>query len=192
MSEEVVQLISKLLKCAPQLLREPAYVVESLSIHGHEKMIMDLYAHFSLGRSHQTYMRAMLLRAMRHFQVVPEDLLFSVLLASEEPIEARLLASETLLAANIDGLSHQNWAKINNVLSNERLIPRFKKNLILLLRQVRDRDPQTFRPQPGDDQVCLMHSKKKTDSVFLSKRNHLNLRSITTLISQTTHMNTAN
>ena len=97
----------------------------------------------------------MLLRAMRYFEDTPKDLLFSVVVDSQESIEARLIASESLLAANINDIGYEQWANLNNVLSNESLIPRLRKISFCFLRRVRDRDPQTFAPQQGDDPILF-------------------------------------
>ena len=116
---------------------------------------MDLYSYCSRDASKHKYMCAMLIRAMRHCSSASDDLLLNVVVNSEEFDEVRLMAAESLLAKRIDSLSDQVWARINNSLSNESLKPRLRKNIILLLRQVRDRDPQTFKPQLGDDQILF-------------------------------------
>ena len=152
-NDQVLELLQRLLKRAPHLLREPAFVMDSLGIQGHEQIIDNLHQHFSHVDSDGKYMLAMSLRAMRHSKSVSEDILVDTVTNEREQIDARLMASETLLATQTRELDHQNWAKINNTLSNERRYPQLKKNLILLLRQVRDADESTYKPQPNDDSI---------------------------------------
>ena len=155
-SERSAQLLEDLLKVAPYQLRATSFLLESLGKQGFENIIENLYTFYNAQSDRdETYLRAMLLRAMRFFKDTPEDLLFSVVVDQQEPIEARLMASESLLAANIRDIGYENWANVNNILSNETLIPRLRKNLILILRRVRDRDPQTFAPQQGDDPILF-------------------------------------
>lgn len=155
-SARSVELLEDLLMVAPHHLRSTSFLLESLSTQGHNTTIENLYAFYTEQSDRdQTYLRAMLLRATRFFEETPEDLLFSVVVDSQESIEARLMASESLLAANISEIGYEHWANLNNVLSNESLIPRLRKNLILILRRVRDRDPQTFSPQQGDDPMLF-------------------------------------
>lgn len=155
MGEQVAQLIAELLQYTPEQLREHAFVVESLSIQGNDRIIQDLYTYHTRAAKKKTYMRAILLRAMRHFPSIPVDLLLNVIVDQREEVAVRLMASETVLAKKIVSLDDQHWAKITNTLSNESLMPRLKKNLILLMRQISDRDYQTFEPQPGDDQILF-------------------------------------
>lgn len=151
--DEVLSLLHDLLKRSPHVLREPVYVVASLGIHGHENITNDLYHHFSHVDRENAYMRAMLLRAMRHCQSALEDILVDTVTNEHESIDARLMASETLLANQIRDLAHRNWAKIVNTLATEQLYPQLEKNLILLLRQVRDVDALTYEPPPGGDPI---------------------------------------
>ena len=155
MGEQVVQLIAELLQYAPEKLREPAFVIESLSIQGNDRIIRDLYTYYTQAAKEKIYMRAILLRAMRHFLSIPVDLLINVIVDQHEDAAVRLMASETVLAKKIVSLDDQHWAKIINTLSNKSLIPRLKKNLILLMRQISDCDYQTFEPLPGDDQILF-------------------------------------
>ena len=50
-------------------------------------------------------------------------------------------------------LSDRNWANLNSTLANEELYPQLRKNLLLLLRQVRDVDSLIYEPQPSDDPI---------------------------------------
>ncbi len=151
--DEVLSLLHDLLKRAPHVLREPAYVVDSLSIRGHENIINDLYHHFSHVDRENAYMRAMSLRAMRHCQSALEDILVDTVTNEQESIDVRLMASETLLANQTRVLGDQNWANLNSTLANEELYPQLRKNLLLLLRQVRDIDSLIYKPQPSDDPI---------------------------------------
>ncbi len=156
LSARSAQLLEDLLMVAPYQLRATSFLLESLSTQGHIRIIENLYEFYTEQSDRdETYLRAMLLRAMRYFEDTPLDLLFSVVVDSQESIEARLMASESLLAANVSEIGYEHWANLNNTLSNESLIPRLRKNLILILRQVRDRDPQTFAPQQGDDPMLF-------------------------------------
>lgn len=151
--DEVLILIHGLLKRAPHVLREPAYVVDSLSLQGHEDIIHSLYQHFSHVDRENAYMRAMSLRAMRHCQSDLEDILVDTVTNEHESIGARLMASETLLANQTRALGDQNWASLNSILANEERYPQHRKNLLLLLRQIRDVDSSIFEPQPSDDPI---------------------------------------
>ena len=151
--EEVLGLLHELLKRAPQVLREPAYVVDSLSIHGHENVIYSLHHHYSHSNIENAYMRAMSLRAMRYCQSALEDIPVDTVTNEHESIDARLMASETLLANQTRVLGDQNWANLNSTLANEELYPQLRKNLLLLLRQVCDVDSVIYEPQPGDDPI---------------------------------------
>ncbi len=151
--DEVLSLLHDLLKRAPHVLREPAYVVDSLSIQGHENIIYNIHHHFSQVDRENAYMRAMSLRAMRHCQSALEDILVDTVTNEHESIDARLMASETLLANQTHVLSGQNWANLNSTLANEELCPQLRKNLLLLLRQVRDVDSLIYKPQPSDDPI---------------------------------------
>ena len=151
--DEVLSLLHDLLKRAPHVLREPAYVVDSLSIQGHENIIYNIHHHFSQVDRENAYMRAMSLRAMRHCQSALEDILVDTVTNEHESIDARLMASETLLANQTHVLSGQNWANLNSTLANEELCPQLRKNLLMLLRQVRDVDSLIYKPQPSDDPI---------------------------------------
>ena len=150
---EVLSLLHDLLKRVPHVLREPAYVVECISIQGHEDIIYNLHHHFSHVDRENAYMRAMSLRAMRHCQSALENILVDTVTNENESIDARLMASETILANQTRVLNDQNWANLNSTLANEELYPQLRKNLLLLLRQVRDVDSLIYEPQPSDDPI---------------------------------------
>lgn len=151
--DEVLRLLHDLLKRAPHVLREPAYIVDSLGIQGHEYIIYDLHHHFSHVDSEDAYMRAMSLRAMRYFQSDLEDILVETVTNELESIDVRLMASETLLANQTRDLRDHNWADLNATIADKELYPQLKKNLILLMRQVRDVDSLTYEPKSTDDPV---------------------------------------
>ena len=151
--DEVLKLLYSLLKCAPHVLREPVYVVDSLGRQGHENIIRHLYHHFSQVDREHAYMRAIVLRAMRQCESTFEDDLVRTVVDNQETIGARLMASETLLANQSHELQDRNWGKIGTLPANEQLYPQLRKNLILLLRQLGDKDPSSFEPQAGDDPI---------------------------------------
>ena len=150
MSEDMANAITSILKCAPHWLREPSFVLDSLAIQGFEDCIFWLYHCYSCSGSEQSYLRTMTLRSMRYCRSANRSLLLDLVVDQSEAIEVRLLASESLLFLRIDSIGYTHWAQINNALSNEELTPRLRKNLILLLKLVGDRDPQTFEPRPDD------------------------------------------
>lgn len=151
--DTILNLLHNLLKHAPHVLREPAYVVDSVGRQGHENIIYSLHRHFSHAEREKAYMRSLSLRAMRHCRSALEDILVDTATNEHESIDARLMASETLLASQTRELSDRNWAKVATVLANEQLYPQLRKNLILLSRLVRDIDSLTYEPQPSDDPV---------------------------------------
>lgn len=151
--DEVLKLLFDLLKHASHVLREPAYVVDSIGMQGHENLIHSLHHHFARVDRDNSYMRAMSLRAMRHCQSASEDILVDTITDEHESIDARLMASETLLASQTHVLGDQNWANLSSTLANEELYPQLKKNLILILRQICDVDASTFKPRPSDDPI---------------------------------------
>src|SRR5690606_19887790 len=86
---------------------------------------------------------------------VSNRLLFSVGLDAQKPIEERLMATEALLARKVTEIDNQSWAEISNSLSNENISPRLRKNLILLMRQIGDRDPKIFEPSNDADRILF-------------------------------------
>lgn len=154
LSANALELLVKLLKHAPNQLREPAFVLDCIAIQGHSRVILDLYQHYAWNRQADTYMKSLLLRAMRYSSEPPIELLMGISLLSSASMEERLMATESLLASRLATLSAQQWTGVVNILSNvPTLPPRLKKNFILLMRQVRDRDEQSYRPEAGDDPI---------------------------------------
>ena len=151
--DEVLSLLHRLLKHAPHVLREPAYVVDSLGMQGHENIIYNLHHHFSHAVRDKAYMRAISLRAMRHCHSVHEDILVDTITDEHEKNDARLMAAETLLASQTRVIGDQNWANLTSTLANEELYPQLRKNLLLILRQIGDVDCLIYEPQPSDDPI---------------------------------------
>ncbi|KAB2902716.1 MAG: RNA-directed DNA polymerase [Anaerolineae bacterium] len=150
--EDLLEVVVDLLKREPNQLREPAFVLDSMAIQGHSKAILEVYNHYVDHRNSDTYMKALLLRAMRFHVELPVVLLMDVSLQSKASLEERLMATESLLASKLILVSDQYWAGIVNILATN-MPPRLKKNFILLLRQIKDRDPQSYQPNPGDDSI---------------------------------------
>ncbi len=153
-SNKVAQIVADILERKPSLLRHQSFVLQSLAEFGHRSTLESLYDRFSSTHPDQTYLRAMLVRAMRYFDELP-PLVFKVAFDANEFDIVRLMATESMLAFDVRELSAGDWVKVNNILSNEPLMPRLRKNLILLLRQVGDRDPHTFKPRPGEDEILF-------------------------------------
>lgn len=150
--KDLLEVVVDLLKHEPNQLREPAFVLDSMAIQGHSEAILEIYKHYVDNRISDTYMKALLLRAMRFHIELPVALLIDASLQPNASLEERLMATESLLASRLMLVSDQHWAGIVNILATD-MPPRLKKNFILLLRQIKDRDPQSYQPHRGDDAI---------------------------------------
>lgn len=151
---ETLALIVQVLKDEPNQLREPAFVLDCIAIQGHSDTIRNLYQYYIANKRAQTYIKALLLRAMRHSNELPIQILVEVATDLNASLEERLMATEALLAGRLTKLTDQQWAGIVSAL-NTTMVPRLKKNFLLLMRQVRDRDPFAYQPLAGDDALLF-------------------------------------
>jgi hypothetical protein len=151
---ETLKLVIRILQDEPNQLREPAFVLECIALQGHGDTIRELYQYYIANKPTQTYIKSLLLRVMRHSDELPVSILMEVAISPKASLEERLMASEALLGGRVVALTDRHWAKIVSAL-NTPLAPRLKKNFILLMRQIRDRDPLTYRPLPGDDAMLF-------------------------------------
>ena len=148
MPDDVAEMVADWLKDSPHEMGNLGFVLESLAIQGYERIVLELYNHYTCANE-QKYLSAMALRAMRFLSNPHRELLMTTSLSAAIPIESRLMASESLLVSEGTDLSYQDWTAVNNVLSNEALPPMTPQKLDIVAQTGKGSRSSKFRAAHG-------------------------------------------